>query len=242
MVFRDRLVFQVEVYDPASGRRDGDGIRGVKFTITDENDDVVHTQTENNAAYCVFGGGEPNCNVWVFAAYDYKWPNGKQIGDGEYLVTIVITPQRGEEATWRWRFQIKLPDQGQPPQTNLVARIAQTGPGTTSSTINQALVFQVGAYDSAVGTQDGAGIANVDLRILDSTGKIVHQRTEQTARYCAFGGGEPDCDVWVFAQHGNKWPNGQAVKSGPHTLQAIVRAPDGKSTTVQTNVNIQLSP
>jgi len=34
VVFRNRLVFQVEVLDPTVGTRDGDGIRNVRMTIS----------------------------------------------------------------------------------------------------------------------------------------------------------------------------------------------------------------
>ena len=78
MVFRDKVVFQVEVFDPNVGSQDGDGIQDVKITIRD-GDKIVHERTEKQAAYCVFGGGEPDCDVWVFADHDYKWPEGDPI-------------------------------------------------------------------------------------------------------------------------------------------------------------------
>lgn len=108
MVFRDRMVFRIEVFDTTDGRPhpDGYGIRNVVFRITDDNDDLVYEKTENNAGYCVFGGGEPNCLVWVFADRQWRWPNGTDILDGDYLATMTITPSHGEKATWRWRFQI----------------------------------------------------------------------------------------------------------------------------------------
>jgi hypothetical protein len=119
MVFRDRIVFQVEVFDASVGSKDGDGIKDVKITIRD-GDKVVHERTEEQAGYCVFGGGEPDCNVWVFADYDYKWPGGDPIINYRtYNVDMVITPQQGEVANWRWSFMIELPGQVSPPQARI---------------------------------------------------------------------------------------------------------------------------
>jgi hypothetical protein len=119
IVFRDQMVFQVEVFDAGVGSKDGDGIKDVKITIHD-GDKVVHERTEEHAAYCVFGGGEPDCNVWVFADYDYKWPGGDQIINYRtYNVDMVITPQQGEVANWRWSFMVELPGHVSPPQARI---------------------------------------------------------------------------------------------------------------------------
>jgi hypothetical protein len=119
MVFRDKVVFQVEVFDPNVGSQDGDGIQDVKITIRD-GDQIVHERTEQQAGYCVFGGGEPDCNVWVFADHDYKWPGGDLIINYRtYNVDIVITPEEGEAEIWRWSFMVELPGQVSPPQARI---------------------------------------------------------------------------------------------------------------------------
>ena len=56
----------------------------------------------------------------------------------------------------------------------------------------------------------------------DQSGELVQERTERTAGYCSFGGGEPDCDIWVFAEHDNQWPNGQAVADGTYTVNISI--------------------
>jgi hypothetical protein len=109
MVFRDRAVFRVEVFDDAAGSRDGDGIQNVTFTISDESGNPVHERTENQAGYCVFGGGEPDCDVWVFAEHDYRWPGGAPIVNGTYSVEAVINPENGEGVSWFWSFVVELP-------------------------------------------------------------------------------------------------------------------------------------
>jgi hypothetical protein len=106
MIFRDRIVFRVEAFDSAVGKTDGAGIQNVKFDITGPNGEV-HSRSENTAGYCAFGGGEPNCDVWVFYERGNKWPNGKTIEDGTHSVTITITPKQGKPVQWFWTFEIK---------------------------------------------------------------------------------------------------------------------------------------
>jgi hypothetical protein len=119
MVFRDRMVFRVEVFDTRAGLVDGAGIQDVTFQIVadDGNGEVVYERQEKNAGYCVFGGGEPNCNVLIFSESGNRWPDpfGGEILNGQYLAIIDIVPLDGEPAQWRWRFNIEIP--GQPNYT-----------------------------------------------------------------------------------------------------------------------------
>lgn len=108
MVFSERMVFQVEVRDRSVGPNDGDGIESVRFTITDVLGQQVHVRQENNAGYCVFGGGEPDCNVWLFADSGYRWPDGEVLFPGNYSVVIDITPAQGEAVSWFWNFDVDL--------------------------------------------------------------------------------------------------------------------------------------
>ncbi|MDQ3249871.1 MAG: hypothetical protein M3Q45_11775 [Chloroflexota bacterium] len=107
MVFDDRIAARVEVFDPAVGRQDGDGIATVTFSISDENGTLVHEQREETAPYCLFGGNEPLCTTLTFAENDYRWPNGASITNGQYETAIVIQPRYGEPAIWVWRFQVE---------------------------------------------------------------------------------------------------------------------------------------
>lgn len=240
VVFGDRIVFRIEVFDSArGGQRDGDGIQNVEFNILQDGD-PVYERTEQTPAYCVFGGGEPDCEVWDFSRNNFRWPNGQPAQSGPHRAEIVIRPQYGGSAQWNWNFNIELSQELPPAYSNLVAEIVQIGPGSTADVVSDALVFQVVAYNEAEGNQDGDGIANVDMRILDQYGDVVYQRRENNAAYCAFSGGEPDCNVLVFADYDYRWPdNGPEITSGPYILQAIVHGQDGSSATVETEIEIQ---
>ncbi len=107
MIFGDSVVFQVEVFDETMGKRDGDGIASVTFTISDESGKVVHTRTETTAGYCVFGGGEPECTVWQFSRQGYRWPGGATLRYGVHDAQITIKPQKGAAMNWFWSFRIE---------------------------------------------------------------------------------------------------------------------------------------
>ena len=71
------------------------------------------------------------------------------------------------------------------PSSGLVAlraRIVSPPAGTT--TVTKELAFQVEAYDEKVGTKDGAGIDRVEMFVIDSKNRIVHERTDTIAAYC----------------------------------------------------------
>jgi hypothetical protein len=109
MVYRDQIVFQVEVFDANVGTVDGDGIDNVQFTIEDDRGQQVHFRQENTPGYCVFGGGEPDCSVLVFADTGFKWPDGETIFPVSYNVSIDINPQYSDPVNWIWSFSVELP-------------------------------------------------------------------------------------------------------------------------------------
>jgi hypothetical protein len=107
MVFGDKIVFQAEVFDRGAGQTDGAGIESVTFIIRDETGKKVHEQTERNAGYCVFSGGDPDCTVWRFSEHGDKWPGGADLNPGGHDAQIVIQPKNGEAVTWFWSFRVE---------------------------------------------------------------------------------------------------------------------------------------
>jgi len=90
--------------------RDGQGILSVKFTITALNGNVVYDRTEKNPGYCIFGGGEPDCNPWVFEDGQYKWKaGGTPVHEGNYRLDIIVTAENGNVGFWFWN-----PEDGNP--------------------------------------------------------------------------------------------------------------------------------
>ncbi len=241
-VFRDRTFFRAEINSTPNNRR----IDHVDFVITDDNGDEVYRRTERVYGYCAFGGGEPNCNVLEIGR-DARWPGtDNRIRNGDYNVEarIFLEGDGDPSARWNTPFTINNPTLDSnvtaPGQQNLVVRVAQTGPGTDAGTVYGALVFQVEAYDPARGNRDGDGIRNVELRIFDANGDRVYERTENNAAYCAFAGGEPDCNIFVFSNNGDAWPGGEPIQFGQrYTLRGTANAEDGRSRTVEMSVALE---
>ncbi len=249
-VFREALTFRAKIYDPEVERKEGRGIANVTIRIyaadRDGNEAVdangnllppVHEQIERRAGYCAFGGGEPDCNVWVFADHGYKWPNGQPMTSGFYKATIsVAADDPAKSAFWFFTFALDLPGAARPAGSSLVARIVAPTAATVTA---DAFAFRVEAHDPAIGTRDGDGIARVEMRVLGPDGQDVHRRSEGAAGYCVFGGGEPTCNRWDFAAHGGRWPGGAILQRGAHTLQATVQARDGRTASVSMVVEIR---
>ena len=96
------------------------------------------------------------------------------------------------------------------------------GPATTE------LVFWVDARNPSVGKKDGAGIQSVDFVLTDSNGQDVYSHTENASRYCGFGGGEPACTIFRFADNNFNWPGTNLpIQNDDYTLTATVNAADG---------------
>lgn len=240
-VIRGALAFRVRTFDSTVGSRDGDGIANVVMIVRDPDGNEVYRKRENTAGYCAFGGGEPNCTVYVFAEHDNAWPNGEPIRDGEnYTLVAEIRAQDGSRTTFERDVELQLGD-----SSDLVVNLLQTGRNGTPVQVRNELVFRVSANDPTMGERDGDGIAGVDLIILDPEGNEVYRKRENSAGYCAFGGGTPNCGVYNFARNDNRWPDrngeeGEPIRRGEqYTLRAIVDAEDGRSTTFDTVIVIR---
>jgi hypothetical protein len=207
--------------------------------------------TEQTARYCMFGGGEPSCSILQLVDGATIPGSDCRVENGFYDIDIQVFPDNSSlnSANWNLTVELQPPGSGQPEpepqpqpepeeQADLVAQIARTGVDTNGDSISGALVFQVEAYDPSVGNSDGSGIDYVDLVVVGPDGSPVYGKRENTAAYCAFGGGAP-CPAWVFAENDNQWPSGTEFTPGPHRLVAEVNAEDGRSVVLDRQINIQ---
>ena len=207
-------------------KQDGSGITEVSFaffTGEEATGDPVYVHTEKNAAYCAFGGGEPDCTVWDFAQHRNQWPTGKPLIPGAHVVQMTVRGNDQNNAFWAAEALLSI---GEPPstRTDILSKIDYL----RESDFTQPFVIRVAAR-AANGAKDGDGIDSVRFEIFDESGQRVHDRTERNAKFCAFGGGEPDCTPWLFSEHSNQWPSGQALASSEHsyTLRVTVLAKNG---------------
>jgi hypothetical protein len=108
VVFLPDAFIRMRVHDSQRGDSDGDGIVQVEFRVADANGDTLHERTERTAGYCIFGGGEPDCNPWTFEEGVYKWPGGQAVQPGDYSVFITVTRQDQEFADGFWTVTLRL--------------------------------------------------------------------------------------------------------------------------------------
>lgn|GEM_PF-1063768 len=80
------------------------------------------------------------------------------------------------------------------------------------------------AYTVSENTQ----IDHVDMFIMDGNGKIIDQHRENSAPYCYQGDTNGACNLWDFAQHGNKWHSGAPAREGLIFVRAVAYSKNGK--------------
>ena len=108
------LTFRLIAYKQDGPKTDGAGIKQVEFRICrdncDDDNNVVYRRVEQNAAYCAFGGGEPDCNIFHFTRGS-NWPDtNTPVQFGNYAIEARVTPKNGD-AYWQGQigFKISLP-------------------------------------------------------------------------------------------------------------------------------------
>ncbi len=110
MEFDPEYFFRMYVFrsdDPDeqfSANKDGRNIASVEFTVTSLDGDVIYyDHIENNAGYCIFGGGEPDCSPWIYENGQYRWAiGGDPVQPGNYQLTITVNSNDDQVGVWFW--------------------------------------------------------------------------------------------------------------------------------------------
>ena len=105
------LTFRLLAYRDDGPKTDSAGIQQVEFRICrndcDDDKNVVYRRTEQNAAYCAFGGGEPNCTIFHFTR-GVNWPDtNTPVQSGNYVVEARVRPAEGD-AYWQGQLEFKI--------------------------------------------------------------------------------------------------------------------------------------
>jgi hypothetical protein len=102
LVTSNDFLFRFYIRDTAAGEHDGAGIDSVTLIVQDQSGNVVDSRTERTAGYCIFGGGEPNCNTWEIENGAYKWRStGQTVVDGTYNLNVTVHP-KNDDRDWSW--------------------------------------------------------------------------------------------------------------------------------------------
>jgi hypothetical protein len=109
--FNREYFVRFRIYDTTGGGvKDGDGIAEVSFQILDKEGREVYARVERSAGFCIFGGGEPDCNPWTLEGFTYKWkPGGEPVREERYTLLIVVIAKSGEQGNWNYEVDIDLP-------------------------------------------------------------------------------------------------------------------------------------
>jgi hypothetical protein len=209
---------EAQANDVAVGNDSGDGIAYVDFFIQDLNGNVIATKRENNSPYCFFGEAEGQCAPSQNGAPNFRWDDNSPIEQQWYFIRAVAhTPDN--------RIQVA--------EQPLYVEIVGDGIQRLFVFINEPQFFnnekELIVEAEVEGESASSGIQRVDFTIVDYDGKVVHKRTEQSARWCGFSGGEGTfpCNKYNFAQNGGRWSNGTPVFPTQYVVRAVAYTNDG---------------
>ena len=111
VVMSPNFLMQIKARKHGSAK-DGDGIDHVLFIVKNKNNEQVYSSSESTAKFCIFKGGEPDCNSWPISNGRYHWgASGPEIKSGDYQVTIrvALKSDPSNESEWSFPITIKLP-------------------------------------------------------------------------------------------------------------------------------------
>ncbi len=240
-VFRRSISLQMIVRILDEGSADGSGIERVEIEVVDDEGETVYTKIENDAGYCLFGGGEPDCAL-VRLGNGATWPGTNRPIEGRgYTAFFTVVPEDSsiDYGEWQQDFEVRTPGYAAlGEESDVRAELAETEKGSTARTVSDNLVFQVSAADLASGRDDGDGIDYMVMGVIGPDGKQAYAKREDAAAYCAFGGDAP-CPAWDFAKNNGRWPDGGQISKGRHILRVIAVTESGRSQVFDWTIDIQ---
>ena len=107
VAFKDGFPMQFILLKDGQEIGGADGVQNVQFRV-DQNGNTIYSTTENNAAYCMFGGDGP-CS-WILEDYVYKWGSGgPKIKAGDYKVNIDATVNTADgDFNFHWDADVTI--------------------------------------------------------------------------------------------------------------------------------------
>ena len=107
--FTSEYLLRFYAHDTNVGENDGKGITAVEFSVLDENGEEVQFNSEETAGFCIFGGGEPDCNPWELDNGVYVWPStGEPVHNETYTLNVRVILDDGNEGNWNYELTVDL--------------------------------------------------------------------------------------------------------------------------------------
>ena len=177
-----QTAFEVQAWDTSVGTSNGDGIAEVIIEITGPGGTIIVNRSEFLARYCVFSGDGP-CDQWDATASTPFL----SAPDGDYVIRARARSISGIYTSLATRtFTLA--------KGPTIEFVVPGVDGFTVTDLSQTR-FEVIAWDTAVGTNNGDGVADVFFEITGPGEIFVLGSSEAHLRYCVFKGHDP-CDIW----------------------------------------------
>jgi hypothetical protein len=216
-------------WDPVIGATNGDGIVSVSFELIHESTGtLIMTNTDFTTQYCAFGGDSP-CNRWQSPPVNPSW-NWSNAPNGAYkLRARAVSTISGRVSDWvEHRFSVAKPlaTSTPTPSPQIILELLVPVNGAVI-TLQSQTAFEAQAWDTLVGTWNGAGIeggGSVIFIITNSSGTQILNTSQGAVKFCAFTG-TGSCNTWTAPPATVSWA---ALPNGTYTIQARAFAPDGR--------------
>jgi hypothetical protein len=214
----EEMQIEAQANDTLVGNDSGDGIAYIEFFIQDLQGSVIATKRENTEPYCFFGEAQGQCLLAGPGDPNFRWSANREITEGWYFIRAVAHTPDNRIQVAEQPLLVEFSGDG---IQDLFAFVVDP----FNFNIERELTVEAQVEGDAV----SSGIQRVDFIIVDYDGKVVHTRTEQSARWCGFSGGEGNfpCNRYVFAQNGGRWSNGTPVYPTQYIIRAIAYANNG---------------
>ncbi len=203
-------------YDPSSGTADGNGVNRVEFQLYDPSGALIVDRYDTSAPFCLFGGSP--CYKWRTFSDSSGYSNVafKDAPNGVYTLKVRARSSLSGQFT-DWMESTFTVDHAPvyvsivvPAENAVISDVSQTA-------------FAVTAYDPAVGTTSGNGIAAVQLVVEDAAGTVYLNNTDTGTPYCGFGGSP--CSTW--RKSGYATVNFSQLANGAYTLKVRAQTTGG---------------
>ncbi|MCC7164002.1 MAG: hypothetical protein IT331_16010 [Anaerolineae bacterium] len=200
----------------------GEGIHHVDMYVFDRFGRLVDSHRENNYPYCYFQeDAEGSCRTWDFAQRGYRWPQGSPAAEDVYFARAVgwnATQDKvciAEEAFW-------LDLSGEQQHVSMDIDVGPESNGDRREYVD-ALEFE-----NEIFFDNDQRITRVSMFILAPDGRIVYQKDESNAPYCAFGddGANTQCKLWDFRTNNDRWPGGEPIQRTMYIFRALAYSGD----------------
>jgi hypothetical protein len=117
LTYDDAYLLRIDARRSGGPEEPGYGIDSVEFRVSSSTIADLYLHTEENAAYCIFGGGEPACNPWPQVDGVYRWgAGGPPVEPDTYFVQVAFrfTPESDDgsgitEGFWSFSFDVGVP-------------------------------------------------------------------------------------------------------------------------------------